>query len=37
MNKLAQIELVDSDAGLEEDRQGEEVWGVSLLGHEIED
>ena len=36
MNKFAQIELAGSDAGLEEDRVGDEVWGESLLGHEIQ-
>lgn len=35
MNKLTQIKLARSDAGLEEDRVGDEVWGESVLGHEI--
>ena len=35
MDEFPELEVAESDAGLEEDGEGGEVWWGVLLGHEI--
>lgn len=36
MNFDTQVEIAGSDAGFEEDREGDAVGGEAVLGHEID-